>query len=159
MFPCELTALWLLMKGRRPGARVLIAPTWSGGRGGKLALQLQAYGGGGRCRERSGRKARRAQAAEQRGCGSLVPHRGPRSIPHCPIHVDGALPENSKGREALGNSPELFQGKKNMSLGALSRAFIFLTSSKKRHGGPEPGRPPLRTGGSRPRVRKASPVA
>lgn len=47
MLPCELAALWLLMKGRRPGARVLIAPTWSGGWRGKLALRLQACGGGG----------------------------------------------------------------------------------------------------------------
>lgn len=29
MFLFELTAVWLLIKGRRPGARVLIAATWS----------------------------------------------------------------------------------------------------------------------------------
>ena len=29
MFPWELTAVWSLMKGRHPGARVLIAATWS----------------------------------------------------------------------------------------------------------------------------------
>lgn len=29
MFPFELAAVWQLMKGRRPGARVLIATTWS----------------------------------------------------------------------------------------------------------------------------------
>lgn len=35
MFPSELIAVWLLMKGRRPGAKALIAATWSGvgGRG------------------------------------------------------------------------------------------------------------------------------
>lgn len=33
MFPSELIAVWLLMKGRRPGAKVLIATTWSGERG------------------------------------------------------------------------------------------------------------------------------
>lgn len=30
MFPFELMAVWLLMKGRCPGARVLTATTWSG---------------------------------------------------------------------------------------------------------------------------------
>lgn len=34
MFPFELIAVWLLMKGRRPGAKVLIATTWSRGGGG-----------------------------------------------------------------------------------------------------------------------------
>lgn len=31
MFLFEVIAVWLLMKGRHPGARVLIATTWSGG--------------------------------------------------------------------------------------------------------------------------------
>ena len=34
MFPLELIAVWPLMKGRRPGAGVLIAATWSRSRWG-----------------------------------------------------------------------------------------------------------------------------
>lgn len=157
MFLFELIAVWLLMKGRHPGARVLIATTWSGceevrglrGRWGEshcLSLQTRrAIGkwlGWGVQRELRGGEAQGAQAAgleggyrcpEWQGCYTApVPAACSRStvvpgIPHSLSYAERAS-ENSKGRKAFGNIPAVFKGK--IQSGALSRVLAFLTGSK-----------------------------
>lgn len=136
MFLFELIAVWLLMKGRHPGARVLIATTWSGGEGGE---GLRG-GEGGRLLSESanqtcnwemvgvGRAVRVQRRRGSRVGGRVqvprvawpldspcapqhapVPVWSPRT-PHSLSHAERAS-ENSKGRKALGNIPEVFKGK------------------------------------------------